>query len=96
MKGDTVRVRTCILARDMVEYDRFLRKHGLENYHLLSTGNEINLSIEFTVRGELMIYRLKNLEHAFCELHSETYMFRFVEVWAWEEIFQDEWGEFDR
>lgn len=86
-------IRTNIVVSDLEEFDRFLRDKGLDHYHLFTVKDSIFLGIDFTVRGELMIYRLMNLEDRFKALDPDKYFYGFGDDWNWQEVFGHDTGE---
>lgn len=86
-------ILTGIVVSDQVRFEHFLHEHGLRHFHLFTVKDSIYLGIEFTVRGELMIYRLANLEEQFKALDSIKYTYGFDEDWDWREAFGHDTGE---
>lgn len=86
-------ILTGIVVGDLVKFDQFLREHGLKHFHLFTVKNSIYLGVDFTVRGELMIYRLMNLEEEFKLKDPDKYIYGFDGQWDWQEVFGNDAGE---
>lgn len=69
-------IRTSIFKDDANDFENFLKSHGFTKFHLFPTSSDsVYLNIHFEIDASLFTYKLRDMEGAYKDLHSNTYYY---------------------
>ena len=69
-------IRTTIYKDDAHDFENFLESHGFTKFHVFPTSQDsVYLNIHFENDASLFAYKLRDMEGAYKDLHSNTYYY---------------------